>query len=526
MCRYPRCTIPTGAPSRATTTPACTPRCSPRSPPPTAATRSPTAKTSTPPGLQEVVRAHFGERAETFPVFNGTGANVVGAHQRAAALGRRRRADDRAHPHRRGRRPGAGHRPQAAHRPDAGRQAHARAGRARGLGLGRRAPRAAARREHHADHRARHAVHARRGARDLPTSPTSTAWRCTWTAPGSGTRPPRSASPFREFTTDAGVDILSLGGTKNGLLGAEAVVVLDPDRVDGLVFLRKMTMQLASKMRFVSAQLLALFDDDLGLRSAAHANAMAARLRGALEAGIADGTLRGLAFTQPTQANAVFATLPTRVADRIRERVRFYDWDRARGEVRWMTAWDTTERTSTASWPSSPKSSRADDHSLRRRRGRGPSWRQGRRRSRRRTAAHADRQRAAVAARWRQADDQDGCRWCAHADELPRRHGGPRRPHRHPRAPLHRRPARCRNRALDQFSCRHRAGGDVGCRRRTARRRCDRSRGACPRRQLVGRALHQCRTLPGWGRAQESYGEDPFLLGEMGARQPKAPSRG
>ena len=149
--------------------------------------------------------------------------------------------------------------------------------------------------------------------------------------------------PFREFTVDAGVDILSLGGTKNGLLGAEAVVVLDPDRATGLVYLRKLTMQLTSKMRFASAQLLALFDDGLGLRSAAHANAMAARLRSALEAGIADGTLPGLAFTQDSPANAIFATLPTDAADRIRERVRFYDWDRARGEVRWMTAWDTTE---------------------------------------------------------------------------------------------------------------------------------------------------------------------------------------
>lgn len=143
--------------------------------------------------------------------------------------------------------------------------------------------------------------------------------------------------PFREFTTEAGVDVLSLGGTKNGLLAVEAVVVLDPERAEGLRYLRKLTMQLSSKMRFASAQLLALFDDGLGLRSAAHANAMAARLRSALEG------VPGLEFTQATAANAVFATLPTAAADRIRERFRFYDWNRARGEVRWMTAWDTTE---------------------------------------------------------------------------------------------------------------------------------------------------------------------------------------
>ena len=145
--------------------------------------------------------------------------------------------------------------------------------------------------------------------------------------------------PFREFTSDAGVDILSFGGTKNGLLGAEAVVVLDQARVDGIVFLRKSTMQLASKMRFASAQLLALFDDGLGIASAAHANAMAARLRGALE----ELALPGLSFSQPTQANAVFAVLANDAADRIREKVRFYDWDRAAGQVRWMTAFDTTE---------------------------------------------------------------------------------------------------------------------------------------------------------------------------------------
>jgi threonine aldolase len=145
--------------------------------------------------------------------------------------------------------------------------------------------------------------------------------------------------PFREFTVEAGVDILSFGGTKIGALGAEAVVVLDPTRVDGLKFLRKTTMQLSSKMRFLSAQLLALFEGGLGIAAATQANAMAARLRGALE----ELALPGLGFSQPTQANAVFAVLDNAAADRIREKVRFYDWNRAAGEVRWMTAFDTTE---------------------------------------------------------------------------------------------------------------------------------------------------------------------------------------
>jgi len=150
---------------------------------------------------------------------------------------------------------------------------------------------------------------------------------------------------LREFTVDAGVDVLSLGGTKNGLLGAEAIVVLDPSRVEGLVYLRKMNMQLASKMRFMSAQLLTLFDGGLGIRSAAHANAMAARLRAGLDRLVATGAVPegSLGFSQATEANAVFALLDNAAADRIRERVRFYDWDRARGEVRWMCAFDTTE---------------------------------------------------------------------------------------------------------------------------------------------------------------------------------------
>ncbi|AGL20098.1 low specificity L-threonine aldolase [Actinoplanes sp. N902-109] len=148
--------------------------------------------------------------------------------------------------------------------------------------------------------------------------------------------------PLRAFTTDAGVDILSFGGTKNGLLYGEAIVTLTPGTATGLTYLRKLNMQLASKMRFVSAQFLALFEDDLYLRSAAHANAMAARLRTALEQSIATGELTGLTFTRPTQANAVFAALPAEAADRIRRSVRFYDWDRATGEVRWMTAFDTT----------------------------------------------------------------------------------------------------------------------------------------------------------------------------------------
>jgi threonine aldolase len=143
--------------------------------------------------------------------------------------------------------------------------------------------------------------------------------------------------PLRALTTDAGVDVLSLGGTKNGLLGAEAVVVLDPTASAGLTYLRKVDMQLSSKMRFLSAQLLALYDGDLWLRSARHANAMALRLYDAVR------DIPGVTVTNVPRANAVFAVLPPGVADRLRPRFRFYDWNQATGEVRWMCAFDTTE---------------------------------------------------------------------------------------------------------------------------------------------------------------------------------------
>ncbi|WP_323958552.1 threonine aldolase [Arthrobacter sp. JZ12] len=142
--------------------------------------------------------------------------------------------------------------------------------------------------------------------------------------------------PLRAFTRDAGVDILSFGGTKNGLMFGECVVVLNPAAVTGLDYLRKMNMQLASKMRFLSAQFVALLEDGLWLRSARHANAMAARLTAAV-AGIP-----GVTVTQPTTANAVFAILPAGAADRVRGYFRFYDWDQATGEVRWMCSFDTT----------------------------------------------------------------------------------------------------------------------------------------------------------------------------------------
>jgi threonine aldolase len=147
--------------------------------------------------------------------------------------------------------------------------------------------------------------------------------------------------PLRALTTEVGVDLLSFGGTKIGMLLGEAVVVLNHAATRGLPYLRKTSMQLASKMRFLSVQFEALLDGDLWLRNARQANTMAARLAAAVRG------LPGVELSRPVEANAVFALLPTAVADRLRKRFHFYNWNEQVGggrvEVRWMCAFDTAE---------------------------------------------------------------------------------------------------------------------------------------------------------------------------------------
>jgi threonine aldolase len=143
--------------------------------------------------------------------------------------------------------------------------------------------------------------------------------------------------PLHALTTDVGVDILSFGGTKNGLLGGEAVVVLAPALAAGFDYLRKQSLQLASKMRFLAAQFEALLSDELWRRCAENANRMARRLAGAVR------DVPGVHVTRPVQANAVFATLPRPAIDALQERFAFYIWDEAADEVRWMCSWDTTQ---------------------------------------------------------------------------------------------------------------------------------------------------------------------------------------
>jgi threonine aldolase len=286
--------------------------------------------------LQEVVRAHFGPQAQAFPVFNGTGANVVAlqalTHRWEAVV-----CTDTAHIHcDEGGAPEkvAGLKLHTVPTPD-GKLTPALVD-LQAWGFGD-------------EHRAQPAAVSITQSTELGTLYTpdevaalvEQAHERGMAVHLDGARISNAAAsldlPLRAFTTDAGVDVVSLGGTKNGLLAAEAVVVLDPDRVGGVTYLRKTSMQLASKMRFFSAQLVTLFEGDLWLRSARHANAMARRLA----AGVAD--VPGVRITRPVQANAVFAVLPAEVTERLQKRFRFYTWNEHTGEVRWMCSFDTTE---------------------------------------------------------------------------------------------------------------------------------------------------------------------------------------
>jgi threonine aldolase len=143
--------------------------------------------------------------------------------------------------------------------------------------------------------------------------------------------------PLRAITAEVGVDVLTFGGTKNGLLGAEAVVVFDPALARDFQYQRKQAMQLPSKMRFLGAQFAALLGDDLWRRNAEKANRMARLL-----ADLA-GQVPGVTITQPVEANAVFATVPRERLAALLEPFFFYVWDEPRTEVRWMASFDTTE---------------------------------------------------------------------------------------------------------------------------------------------------------------------------------------
>jgi threonine aldolase len=146
-------------------------------------------------------------------------------------------------------------------------------------------------------------------------------------------------APLAALTAEAGVDAVSFGGTKNGLLLGEAVVFCRPELGENFAYTRKQLGQLASKMRFLSAQFEALLDGDLWRRSAAHANEMAALLAASVE------PIEGVSISHPVEANGVFARLPEAAIEDLLAKLPgdppFHVWDAEAGEVRWMCSWDT-----------------------------------------------------------------------------------------------------------------------------------------------------------------------------------------
>jgi threonine aldolase len=143
---------------------------------------------------------------------------------------------------------------------------------------------------------------------------------------------------LRQATRDLGMDVLSFGGTKNGAMGAEAVVFFDRKLARDFLYRRKQGMQLASKMRFVSAQFEALLTNDLWLRNARHANRMARLLEKEIR------RIPKLKIVYPVEANGVFVKIPRFALARLRKRYFFYVWDEGESVVRWMCSFDTTEK--------------------------------------------------------------------------------------------------------------------------------------------------------------------------------------
>jgi len=142
---------------------------------------------------------------------------------------------------------------------------------------------------------------------------------------------------LRQATRDLGVDVLSFGGTKNGLMGVEAVVFFHPELAENFLFVRKQGMQLASKMRYMSVQMEALLTNDLWRRNAEHANRMARLLEEEVR------KIPRVKIVYPVEANGVFAKIPREAVQKIQERYFFYVWNEDEPVVRWMCSFDTTE---------------------------------------------------------------------------------------------------------------------------------------------------------------------------------------
>jgi threonine aldolase len=140
---------------------------------------------------------------------------------------------------------------------------------------------------------------------------------------------------LRQMVVETGIDVVSFGGTKQGLMCGEAVVMLDPKRASEFPYWQKNSMQLASKMRFIGAQFVALLEEDLWLQNARHANAMAKQLEAAA------APLGCVTIEYPVQSNAVFVRLPKQLIEPLSRHSFFWPWDPAIGLVRWMCSFDT-----------------------------------------------------------------------------------------------------------------------------------------------------------------------------------------
>lgn len=143
--------------------------------------------------------------------------------------------------------------------------------------------------------------------------------------------------PPRALTTDAGIDVLSFGGTKNGMMFGEAVVFFNTSTIAEVPFIRKQAMQLHSKTRFIAAQFSTVLKDGLWLKAAAHANRMAQMLANEAE------NIPGVRITQEVQGNEIFAIIPRDKIKTLQEKCFFYVWDENASEVRWVCSFDTTE---------------------------------------------------------------------------------------------------------------------------------------------------------------------------------------
>lgn len=143
---------------------------------------------------------------------------------------------------------------------------------------------------------------------------------------------------FKELTADCGIDILSFGGTKNGLMLGESVIIFNRALKKEAYFVRKQSAQLASKLRYLSCQFTAYLTDNLWLKNATHANKMAQKLYDGLK------EVPGVQFTQKMESNQLFLTMPRMVIDELLEDYFFYFWNKAANEIRFVTSFDTTEK--------------------------------------------------------------------------------------------------------------------------------------------------------------------------------------